>query len=108
MKIKNNMLDRLLSVWQRVYLSREIITVGDQWQTAVMRRIRLIGPFGYRPGFTELFEQMVWRLAPAMSLLVIALVVVFLVSGLTQGNDFLAFLNDPEEVDLAQLLGFGG
>ena len=108
MKIKNNMLDRLLSVWQRVYLSREIITIGDQWQTAVMRRIRLIGPLNYRTGFTELFEQMVWRLAPATSLLVIALVVVFLVTGLTQENDVLTFLNDPEELDLAQLFGLGG
>lgn len=108
MKIKNNMLDRLLSVWQRVYLSREIITVGDQWQTAAMRRIRLIGPLNSRTGFTELFEQMIWRLAPATSLLVIALVVVFLVSGLTQENNVMTFLNDPEELDLAQLFGLGG
>jgi hypothetical protein len=108
MKLYNNMLDRLLLVWQRVYRSREIITVGDQWQTAAMRRIRLIGPLNSRTGFVELFEQMVWRLAPATSLLVIALVVVFLVSGLTQENDVLTFLNDPEELDLAQLLGFGG
>ena len=108
MKLYNNMLDRLLLVWQRVYRSREIITVGDQWQTAAMRRIRLIGPLNSRTGFVELFEQMVWRLAPATSLLVIALVVVFLVSGLTQENDVLTFLNDPEELDLAQLFGLGG
>ena len=108
MKIKNNMFDRLLLVWQRVYLSRENIIVGDQWQTAAMRRIRLIGPLNSRTGFMELFEQMVWRLAPATSLLAIALIVVFLISGLSQGNDFLAFMNDPQELDLAQLIGFGG
>jgi hypothetical protein len=108
MKGNTNKFDRLLSVLQRVYCSRENVTVGDQWQTEAMRRIRLIGPLNSRTGFVELFEQMVWRLAPATSLLVIALVVVFLVSGLTQGNDVLTFLNDPEELDLAQLLGFGG
>ncbi|RPI77409.1 MAG: hypothetical protein EHM45_09200 [Desulfobacteraceae bacterium] len=108
MKADNNKLSKLLSVWRRMYLSRATEAVGDQWQTEAMRRIRLIGPLNARTGFMELFEQMVWRLAPATSLMVVALVVVFLVSGLTQGNDVLAFMNDPEEMDLAQLLGFGG
>jgi hypothetical protein len=109
MKAQNRIFNKVLPLWQKIYCLREGLVVGSQWQVEAMRRIRLMGPLGSRPPLLELYEQMVWRLAPATSFLVVILIVIFLVSGLTQEQNFLlTFLNDPEEVDLAQLLGFGG
>jgi hypothetical protein len=109
MKAENNIFNKVLPLWQKIYRLREGLVVGSQWQVEAMRRIRLMGPLGSRPPFLELYEQMVWRLAPATSFLLVILVVFLLVSGLTRETDLLSsFLSDPEELDLAQLLGFGG
>ena len=109
MKARNDKLKILRQAWQQIYCLRDSMTTGNQRRAETMSRIRLIGPLGSRPVFLELFEQMVWRLAPAASLLVVALIVVLFISGLTPETDlFSSFMNEPEELNLAQLIGFGG
>jgi hypothetical protein len=92
MKSSRNQLERLTNILRQAYLGKERIEVGDQWQNNVMFRIRQMGPVASAPGFLPTFEQLFWRLAPATSLLTLAL------AGLTIAIDFVF------EYDLFQLL----
>jgi len=92
MKSSRNQLERLTNILRQTYLGRERVEVGDQWQDSVMVRIRAMGPIASAPSFLPTFERLFWRLAPATSLLTLAL------AGLSIAIDFVF------EYDLFQLL----
>lgn len=108
--MKARMLEKqaLKQALKQAYHERENLEAGDKWKVHVMHRIRHMGPLESGPNFFELFEQVVWRLAPATSLLVVALALLLIVSGYTQENELVTLLlSEPEELTLAQLLGIG-
>jgi hypothetical protein len=100
-------LDSVIEMLRRVYHKKENLEVGEQWQVNAMRRIRDLGPIKSKPSFFMLFEQFVWRLTPATCLLIIVLATIFLKLDFTPEYDvFTSFINDTEEVMLAQLFEF--
>ncbi len=80
--------------------------VGTRWQKSLMARIREIGPLQPEAQFLPSFEQFVWRLVPAISLLALVLIAVFIEIEVTSWEDPIQlFVNGAEESMLVQLFG---
>jgi len=104
MKSLDHKLGVLKKILCQAYHGKENVEVGDQWQLNVMRRIRNLGPVQPGPSFFMLFEQFVWRLTPATCILIIVGAIIFLTIGFFPDYDvFTLFINDTEELSLAQL-----
>jgi len=104
MKSLGHKLGVLKKILCQAYHEKENINVGDQWQLNAMRRIRNLGPVQSGLSFFMLFEQFVWRLTPATCLLIIVGAIIFLKLGFFPDYDVLTlFINDTEELSLAQL-----
>ena len=96
-------LDGLL---RQAFQAREYIEVGGGWQKNLMTRIREIGPLQPETQFLPSFEQFVWRLAPAISLLALVLIAVFIQIEIASWEDPIQlFVSGAEESMLAQLFG---
>ena len=92
---------------RRAYLSREKEGVRDDWPLKAMRRVREIGPVTI-PGFWHDFEQVVWRLAPASGILVLALALLFLNMDSGFSYDYLGTVTaDLDQTTMGELLGLG-
>ena len=103
LEVEHEKLKRILT---QAYQEKEKIEVGDLWPEGIMRRIREFGAIQPTPGFLEMFEPFVWRLAPVVSLLILGLIVVLLALDFTSGYDvFQLLMNGKEELTLAQMLG---
>lgn len=63
----------LQSIFRKAYFEKEKAEIGVQWQTAVMRRIRTIGPLQLQASYFTMFGQFVWRLAPVIFILILLL-----------------------------------
>jgi hypothetical protein len=87
------------------YQGKENAEVGDLWQVKIMEHIRNIEPFYTQPSYLDLFQQLVWKLAPVACALVFILGII-----LSQVNfmpDFemaKMFLEDPANYSLFALL----
>jgi hypothetical protein len=93
---------------RRAYLSREEEGVQDEWPLKVMRHVREIGPVTI-PGFWHDFEQVLWRLAPASGILVLALALLFLNMGSGFSYDYVGIVtSELDQPTMGELLGFGG
>ena len=106
MKISRDELQRLTELLRQAYRGKETIEVGTQWQSSVMAVIRQMGPVGSTPRFLPTFEHLVWRLAPATSLLTVGLGALLAAMGVVFEYDlFQLFLNAIEESTLAHIFG---
>jgi hypothetical protein len=91
------------------YFAREREDIGDAWSNQTMKQIRRIGPLGPGSTFWPAFEHLVWRLAPVMCLLVIALTFFFLTADSDPGQDYMSMWTvDRESQTLSELFGFEG
>ena len=63
-------------IFRKAYFNKETLPAGDKWQLDVMRRIRNLGPIQSRKSIWIPFEQLFWRLAPAVCLMIILLATV--------------------------------
>ena len=96
--------EALKKILREAYFEKEHAEVGEQWQANAMRRIKGLGPITSRPNFLVFFERFVWRLTPATCLLIIVGAIIFLKLGFFPDYDVLTlFINDTEELSLAQL-----
>jgi hypothetical protein len=87
------------------YGEKENAGVSDWWQIKVMEHIRNIGPFCARLTYLDLFQRLVWRLAPAACILLIILGMVL--SRLDFMTDYVIakiFMQDPTNYNLLALL----
>jgi hypothetical protein len=92
---------------RRAYLARPKESIRDDWPSKVMRRVREIGPVPI-PGFWHDFEQVVWRLAPASGILVLALALLFLNMGSGFSYDYVAIVtSEVDQPTMGELLGLG-
>jgi hypothetical protein len=106
MKSSGNQLERLTNILRQAYLGKERFEVGDQWQNSVMARIRQMGPIASAPSFLPTFEHLVWRFAPATSLLALALAALSIATDFIFEYDFFQLLlNAVEDSALAHLFG---
>lgn len=70
--------------------------VSPHWRRDLMRKVRAIGPLNRQKSTGPLFQDLVWRLAPAMSILLL-----ILITGMfTMDFSFLqeTFMEDPVAV----------
>jgi len=96
--------EALKKILREAYFEKEHAEVGEQWQVNAMRRIKGLGPIKFKPTYFMLFEQFVWRITPATCLLIIVGAIIFLKLGFFPDYDVLTlFINDTEELSLAQL-----
>jgi len=96
----------LQAILRNAYRQKENVEVKDQWQQEVMRRVRELGALQPTPSFSEMLEQLVWRLAPVTCLLILGLTVLFAVSDFTSGYEVFQLLNNgTEELTFALFAG---
>ena len=85
----------LMRMLREAYFERERTPIGAQWQDHVMRRIRRLDLDRIQPGFGLSMESLLWRMAPALAVLTVAMGV---------GVTCVGLLPD---YDLFQALGYG-
>lgn len=98
--------EALQGALRRAYRERERVEIGEEWRSGLMERIRRSGVPEARQDFFLVFEHFLWRLTPAICLLIILLgVVLFKVGFFSDQEVFRQFLGDPMEKTMAQLFG---
>jgi len=96
--------EALREILRRVHQEKEKVEIGDQWQQAVMDRIRSLGPIETKTSFLLMFEQLVWRCAPVTCLLIIGLTLLLSFVSFTPEDEAVQLLiNGTEEPTLVQL-----
>ena len=106
MKTPRDELEKFTQILRQAYQGKERLEVGMQWQNRVMIAIRQIGPVGSARPFMPTFEHLVWRLAPATSLLTLVLAALSVAMNVVVEYDlFQLFLNAIEESALAHIFG---
>ena len=99
--------EKLRSILRQAYWKKEEIDVGDLSLESLMRCIRKASPIQVLPPFLEMFEPLLWKLAPGLCLFILVLTVLLLTLDFTSGHDlFQLFMNGKEETTLAQLFEF--
>ena len=92
-------------------LRKRLTGQGGTWRSAAGGKgdygaRREIGPLQPEAQFLPSFEQLVWRLAPVISLLALVLIAVFIEIEITSWEDPIQlFVNSAEESMLAHLFG---
>ena len=99
--------ERVKRILRQAYHGKETIEVGDLHPEGIMRRIREFGAIQSTPRFLDTFEPFVWRLAPVVCLLILALTAVLVVFDFSSVHDpFQIFMNGKEELlTLAEIFG---
>ena len=98
--------EKLKGILKQAYRERENLEISDLWRGDLRDRLREISTLQPAPQFLTMFSQFVWRLAPVITLLILALTGVLLTLDLTSGYDvFQLLLNGKEEFILSQMIG---
>jgi hypothetical protein len=101
--------ESLKKAFRGAYAAKEKEETGDGWQSAVMKRVRRIGPLTPASNFLPAFEHFVWRLAPVSCLLVIALTLLLMNIDFGGSNDYLGTVTvDLEQPTLVEIFGLEG
>jgi len=97
---------RIEGVLREAYLSKGGPVLDDSWQDKVMRDVRRLGPLNKKMAFFPQFELLVWRLAPAVGILIVSLATAMI------GYDFSpqyevaqVFFSEPVEYMMASIIG---
>ncbi|HVN24001.1 MAG TPA: hypothetical protein VMT71_08510 [Syntrophorhabdales bacterium] len=106
MKLSGKELEKLTGILREAYRAKERLPVGEQWQDSVMVRIRHMGTCSSAPGYLPTFEHLVWRLAPATSLLMAVLAALsFAMNALFEYDIVQLVLTAVEDSALVHLFG---
>ena len=65
--------ETLQKILRRAYFEKENTEIDVRWQAETMRRIRALGPLQLPANYFTVFEQLVWRLAPVVCVLILLL-----------------------------------
>lgn len=96
----------ILKIFRKAYYKKETAPAGDRWQLDVMRRIRNLGPIQSRKSIWIPFEQLFWRLAPAVCLMIILLAtVLYKMEVVPETSVFQVLINGEEELTISLLVG---
>jgi hypothetical protein len=102
--IKNNE-KKLKETLTAAYYEKEKAPVNERWQIRVMRHVRSLGPLNARTNYLELFEGLVWKLAPVACLLILALTIILTKLDFVSDYEIArAFMEDPWDFSLFQFL----
>ena len=98
--------DVLKKIFRQAYYEKEKIPVNDHWQHGVMRRIRNLKRVEPGVAFYLRFEQVLWKLTPAVCLMILCLaVVLYHFEIVPDYSVFQALGNGEEELSISQLAG---
>ena len=106
MRIIKREQDVLKKILRQAYFNKESIIVGNQWQHGVMRQIRNLAPANSDASYFLGLEQLVWKLTPAVCLMILILAIVlyhfeiFPEYGVIQ-----ALAYGDEELSISQIVG---
>ena len=101
--------ESLRKAFRDAYAAKEREETGDGWQSAVMKRVRRMGPLTPASNFLPAFEHFVWRLAPVSCLLVLALTFFFVNMEPDVDSDYLGTMAaEMEKPSLVELFGLEG
>jgi hypothetical protein len=93
-------------IFRKAYFNKDAVPSGDRWQPEVMRRIRNLGPIQSRKSIWIPLEQLFWRLAPAVCLMIIILTtLLYRMEIVPDTIVFQVLINAEEELTLSQLVG---
>ncbi len=105
MKSHNHEQEMLRKLLRQAYYEKEKFEVGGQWQFNVMRRIRNLAQLKSQPNFSQMFEQLVWRLAPVTSTIILVFAIVLLSFDLIPDLEIFQLLyNESGDFSLIQFL----
>ncbi len=106
MKSPDNEHEAMEKIFNRAYVEKEKLDISDHWQLNVMRRIRNLGPVDTDTFSFIRFEKVVWRLTPAVCLLILILgAVLFRFEIVPESGLFQVLLNGEEELSISQFMG---
>ena len=96
---------KLKKMLTAAYYEKEKTAVNARWENGVMRRVRSLGPLNAKTNYLELFEGLVWKLAPVACLLILALTVILTKLDFVSEYEIAkAFMEDPLDFSLFQFL----
>ena len=105
MKLHKREQDVLKKIFQQAYYEKETVTVGNHWQHKVMRRIRNLEPAESGAAFFIRLEQFVWRLTPAVCLMIVILaMVLYHFEVFPEYGVIQALANGEEELTISQIV----
>jgi hypothetical protein len=102
--IEKEDLIKLRNAFAATYREKEKIEIDESWQGKVMDHIRSLGSLYPKTGFFEVFQQLLWRLAPVACILVLLLGAA--ITQIDTGSDYeltKAFIEDPADYTLLAL-----
>ena len=97
--------DRLKEALRRAYQAREQASIENDelWRMNVMSHIRRLEPADGRTTAAALFTHYLWRLTPAVCVLIIMLSLAVMAVDFSPENEVMQFfINDPVEFTVAQ------
>lgn len=96
--------EKLKKALMVAYHAKEKAEVGEGWQMKVMNRIRNLGPLPEQTDYFTLFGQAVWRFAPAVCVLIVALTLFLVKLDFIPEYELLnSLMSNPAEFTLEQL-----
>lgn len=96
---------KLKKMLTAAYYEKEKADVTERWQIRVMRHVRNLGPLNVKTSYFELFEGLVWKLAPVACLLILALTIILTKLDFVSEYEIAkAFMEDPLDFSLFQFL----
>jgi hypothetical protein len=100
---------RLETVLRDVYRQagrQQPTSLKADWQTSVLRQIRSLPEPGDQVPLAWLFQQYLWRLAPAAGVLILIMAIWLAQGNLSPDAEMAALaLNNPANFDLIEVLG---
>ena len=100
----NNINERLMRMLKVVYFEREHAPIDSQWQDNVMLQIRQLDLDRVQPSFGLLMERFLWRMAPTLAVLTVAVGVGVVSVGVLPEYDLLQALG--YRASMFDFLGF--
>ena len=93
---------------RKAYFQKEGLEADDRWRPGTMSRIRALGHLKAKADFWLGLEQLAWRLSPITCALILICALAFLGSDAFHDYEVMSvFTNDPGELTLSQMIGFG-
>ncbi len=97
--------EKLKKTLTAAYYEKEKTAVNKRWQIRVMSHVRDLGPLNVKTNFLELFEGFVWKFAPVVCLLILALTIILTKLDFVSDYEIAkAFMEDPLDFSLFQFL----
>lgn len=102
--IKEEYLSRIMQAFRAAYHEKEKSETGDLFRVRVMGHVLSLDPLTPQTAYLELFQQLLWKLAPVTCILVIILGLVIAKMDFIESYELAkSFIDDPADFVLLTL-----